>query len=183
MHGVVTVLPEPYFERVAHLWQALKLHFGVGSPKATAVPHFSYHISPEYDLAALEEVLLETAVSTPPFTVKTTGIGIFPGEKPVVYLPVTRTPELQALHSALWPRLQSVAQGSALESAYYAAANWFPHITLGHSDITTENLGPIITWLNGQSLAWEIQATNLTLLHDNGDGSPHVPLHRAELQG
>jgi 2'-5' RNA ligase len=183
MHGVVTVLAEPHYERVKQLWQELKLQFEVGSPRATAVPHFSYHISPEYALDALKQVLLETAVSTPPFTLKTTGIGIFPGEKPVVYLPVTRTPELQALHSTLWPRLQRIAQGSAPESAYYAASNWFPHITLGHSDINADNLGPIITWLNSQSLAWEIQVNNLTLLHDKGDGSPHSPLHRAELQG
>lgn len=181
MHGVVTVLMEPHYARVEQLWQGLNQRFGVGSPKATAVPHFSYHISPEYDLEALKQVLVETAVSTPPFTVKATGIGIFPGEKPVVYLPVTRTPELQALHSTLWPRLQNMAQGSTPESAYYAASNWFPHITLGHSDITRESLGPIVTWLNGQTLAWEIQVTNLTLLHDNGER--HVPLHRAELQG
>ena len=182
MHGVVTVLAEPHYERVAQLWRALKRQFGVGSSKATAVPHFSYHISPEYDLDALKQILTETAASTPPFTGKTTGIGIFPGEKPVVYIPVARTPELQALHSNLWPRLQNIAQGSAPESAYYAAANWFPHITLGHSDINADNLGPIVTWLNGQSLAWEIQVTNLTLLHDNGDGSPHIPLHQAWLQ-
>ncbi len=181
MHGVVTVLTEPHYARVEQLWQGLKQRFGVGSPKATAVPHFSYHISPEYDLEALKQVLVETAVSTPPFITKTTGIGIFPGEKPVVYLPVARTPELQTLHNILWPRLQNMAQGSAPESAYYAASNWFPHITLGHSDITRESLGPIVTWLNSQSLAWELQVTNLTLLHDNGER--HVPLHRAELQG
>ena len=57
------------------------------------------------------------------------------------------------------------------------------HITLGHSDINAGNLGPIVTWLNGQSLAWEIPVTNLTLLYDKGDGSPHISLHRAELQG
>ena len=165
---------------MAQLCHGLKQRFGVGSPKATAVPHFSYHISPEYDLEALKQVLAETAVSTPPFTGKTTGIGIFPGDEPVVYIPVARTPELQALHDILWPRLQNITQGSAPESAYYAASNWFPHITLGHSDINAGNLGPIVTWLNGQSLAWEIQVTNLTLLYDNGER--HVPLHRAELQ-
>jgi len=181
MHGVVTVLVEPYYERVEQLWQGLKQRFGVGNPKATAVPHFSYHISPEYDLDTLKQVLLETAVASPPFTTKTTGIGIFPGEAPVIYLPVARTPELQALHNVLWPRLQSIAQGNAPQSTYYATSNWFPHITLGHSDIRTDNLGPIVTWLNSQSLAWEIQVTNLTLLYDNGER--HVPLHRAELQG
>ena len=183
MHGVVTVLAEPHYERVEQLWQDLKERFGVGSPRATAVPHFSYHISPDYDLDALQQILLETAVSTSPFTVKTTGIGIFPGTEPVVYIPVARTPELQTLHNILWPRLQSIAAGSAPESAYYAASNWFPHITLGHSDITPDTLGPIVTWLNSQSLAWEIQVTNLTVLYDKGDGSPHIPLHRAELQG
>lgn len=178
MHGVVSVLAEPHHGQVEQLWGALKHEFGVGSPQATAVPHFSYHISPEYDLDALKKILGETAVSTPPFTVKTTGIGIFPGELPVIYIPVARTPALQALHSTLWPRLQAVAQESL---DYYAPANWFPHITLAHNDITPDNLGSIVAWLNGQSLAWEVQVSNLTLLHDNGER--HVPLYRAELQG
>ena len=178
MHGVVSILEEPHYGQVAQLWAELKHRFGIGNPKATAVPHFSYHIAPVYNLDALKQILQETAVSTPPFIVKTTGIGIFPGEKPVVYIPVARTPGLMALHHALWPRLEAIAQDAP---DYYAAANWFPHITLGHSDITSDNLGAIVTWLNSQPLTWEIQVTNLTLLHDNGDR--HVPLHQVQLQG
>lgn len=176
MHGIVTVLAEPHHGWVESLWQALQQRFGVGRPEATSVPHFSYHVAPEYDMARLKAVLVETAVTIPPFTVRTTGIGIFPGELPVLYLPVARSPQLQALHTALWPRLQAVAQGSL---DYYAPQNWFPHITLGHNDITPDQLGPIVTWLNGQSLAWDVQVTNLTLLHD--PGGRHVALHRTEL--
>lgn len=178
MHGVVSILEEPHHGQVVQLWEALKREFGVGQPQTTAVPHFSYHISPEYDLASLAQILRETAAATPPFTVKTSGIGIFLGEKPVVYIPVARTPTLLALHSQLWPRLDAISQNAP---DYYTPANWFPHITLGHDDITPDNLGPIVTWLNSQSLTWDIQVSNLTLLHDAG--SRHVPLHRSELQG
>ena len=177
MHGVVSVLEEPHRSQVTQVWAELKHRFGIGSQKATAVPHFSYHVASNYDLDALQHIMQETAVATPAFAVKTTGIGIFPGEQPVVYLPVARTPQLMALHSHLWPQLEAIAQDSL---DYYAAANWFPHITLGHSDITSDTLGSIVTWLNGQSLAWDVQVTNLTLLYANGDQIES--LHRVALQ-
>ncbi|WP_420641914.1 2'-5' RNA ligase family protein [Candidatus Leptofilum sp.] len=178
MHGVVSVLEEPHYSQVSQLWAELKQRFGVGSPQATAVPHFSYHVAGDYQLEKLPAILAETAAATPPFTVKATGIGIFPGELPVLYIPVARSPELQALHQTLWLKLEAIAQESI---NYYAPNIWFPHITLGHSDITSANLGPIVTWLNNQLLDWDVRATNLTLLHDNGD--LHVPLHRAMLEG
>lgn len=181
MLGVVTTLSDPHRQQILQLWQELKARFNVDHPGATCIPHFSYHISPEYDIDALKQILQETAVSTSPFTLKTTGIGIFSGENPVVYLPIGRTPQLQAVHNALWVRLPDIACGEAPESNYYNAFNWFPHVSLGQSNITTENLGAIVTWLNSQSLLWEIEVNNLILLHANGER--HVPLYRAELQG
>lgn len=176
MYSVLTVLAEPHHGWVEALWRELKQRYGVGRAEAASVPHFSYHVASEYDVEQVSAVMLETAVTTPSFTVKTTGIGIFPGDLPVLYIPIARTPELQALHTTLWPKLQAVAQGSL---DYYAPQNWFPHITLGHNDITPDQLGPIVTWLNRQPLAWEVQVTNLTLLHDTS--GQHVPLHRVEL--
>jgi 2'-5' RNA ligase len=178
MHGVVSVLEEPHLGQVHQIWAEMNRQFGVGSLEATAVPHFSYHVAPTYDLEKVKTVLLEMRATTPPLTVRTTGIGIFPGALPVLYIPIARSPELQALHTRLWPKLQAIAHDSL---DYYAPHNWFPHITLGHKDITPEQLSPIVTWLNRQSLAWAIQVTNLTLLHDNGER--HVPLHLEKLKG
>lgn len=177
MHGIVSILNEPHHEKVLELWRQMKRQFGVGRPEATAVPHFSYHIAPTYDLVAVKQILQETAVSTHPFTVQTEGLGIFTGENPVLYIPVTCNPALMALHNILWPRLQAVSQDAP---NYYAPTNWFPHITLGHGDITPENLGSIVTWLNSQSLAWSLQVDNLDVLHD--DGNRHIPIHQVKLQ-
>jgi 2'-5' RNA ligase len=178
MHGIVSILEEPHLGQVYQLWAEMKRLFGVGSPEATAVPHFSYHVAASYDLEKMKIVLGETAAITPPFTVKTSGIGIFPGDLPVLYIPVARSPALQALHTRLWPKLQAITQASL---DYYAPHNWLPHITLGHNDITPDQLGPIVTWLNRQPLVWDVPVTNLTLLHDNAER--HVPLHRAKLEG
>ncbi|VAW31845.1 hypothetical protein MNBD_CHLOROFLEXI01-4207 [hydrothermal vent metagenome] len=177
MHGIVSILNEPHHEKVLLLWRQMKQQFGVGRPEATAVPHLSYYMTPTYDLVAVKQILQETAVSIRPFTVKTEGIGIFPSEKPVIYIPVTRNPALTALHQHLWRQLANAAQ-DALD--YYTPANWFPHITLGHGDITTENLGDIVTWLNSQPLAWNLEIDNLDMLHD--DGSRHIPFHQVKLQ-
>ncbi|MCP4418720.1 MAG: 2'-5' RNA ligase family protein [Chloroflexi bacterium] len=155
----------------------MKQRFGVGSPQATGVPHITYHIAPTYDLKTLKQILQETAVSTPPFTVKTSGIAVFTSEKLVVYIPVISTQKLITLHTVLWSRLQTIAQDS---HNYFAPSNWLPHISLAHGDITPENIGAIVTWLTSQPLSWDIQVDNLTLIHDD---EQHVPFHRVPLQG
>ena len=180
MLGVVTTLAEPHREQVLQLWQELKTRFGVDHPGDFCIPHFSFHIAPDYDIEALKQILVDTAVSTPPFTLRTTGIGIFSGENPVVYLPISRTPQLQTLHSNLWARLPNIAHGEAPVSSYYNAFNWFPHVSLGQSNITAENLGPIVTWLNSQPLHWEIHVNNLTFMQ--ADGNRHISLYQAKLE-
>ena len=177
MHGIVSVLGEPHYAQVVHLWAEMKQRFDVGNPEATAVPHFSYHVATAYDLDVCNQVLLETAVSTPPFTVKATGIGIFSGEVPVVYIPIARSPSLMALHNLLTSRLEPITT-SSLE--YYAPVNWFPHITLANGNMSPKQLGEIVVWLNTLPLAWEVQVTNLTLLHD--DSSQLTALNKVFLQ-
>lgn len=174
MDGVVSVLAEPFYERVETLWREMKRRFGVGFPGATAVPHFSYHIAEQYDEAHLKQLLAETAALIAPFTVQTTGAAIFSDPRPVLYIPVARSQPLAQLHQYLWPKLEAISTDS---STYYAPSQWFPHITLGHNDITAENLGAIVTWLNEQALAWTVPVNNLSWLHDE-DGRHYLRYQR-----
>jgi 2'-5' RNA ligase len=166
LSGVVSLLDEARDQRVRALWLWLERLFGVANPHVTHFPHFSYHIAPEYDRERVTAVLKRVAGETAVFTIQTTGLAVFTGPQPVLYLPVTRSPALAALHQALWAELESASRNSV---PYYAPDAWTPHITLGHGDINERNLGPIAQWLNGQSLRWQITIDNVSVIQgENG---------------
>ena len=167
MHGVVTILDETHYERVEALWAELKREFGVGSARVVHYPHFSYHVAAGYDLDRLAAVLDSIARQTAAFTVKATGLGIFTGPEPVLYVPVVRSATLATLHKQIWTAIEPASRDSI---AYYAPDLWLPHITLGHGDIDQANLSSIVQWLNKQSLNWDVAVNNLSVIYDTGDG-------------
>ncbi|MCI0399352.1 MAG: 2'-5' RNA ligase family protein [Chloroflexi bacterium] len=165
MHGVVSLLDDTYYRLVETLWAELDRRFGLRGITVTPYPHFSYHVAGEYDLERLLPILEKRAWQTRPFTVKTGGLGLFTGPQPVLYVPVVRHAQLTALHQLLWPALEPCSAGRV---AYYAPDNWFPHVTLAHGDLTNDNLGPAVQWLNRQPLVWEFTVDNLSLIYDDG---------------
>ena len=60
----------------------------------TPEPHLTYLLMSTRRLADLKDMLQEVAATTPPFSAFTTGLGVFPGENPVIYIPVLRSNEL-----------------------------------------------------------------------------------------
>lgn len=167
MHGVVSLLDEANYAHVENLWHELERRFGVRGVFVTPYPHFSYHISADYDLAQLEKKVDEIAAETAVFPVRATGLGIFPGPQPVLYLPVVRNAALAALHRRLWQALRPVSRGA---SDYYAPAEWLPHVTLSAGDTTAAALRSIVPWLLTQDLTLEITVDNLSVIYDSGDG-------------
>lgn len=167
MHGVVSLLDAQHYQAVEALWAELAATCGLRGVYVTPFPHFSYHVAADYDLPALEAVLRDFARVQTPFRVTATGLGIFTGAAPVIYIPVVRDPTLTAFHQALWPRLEAVARGG---SAYYAPAAWMPHITLGFGDITPAHLPDVLRLLGVRSFNWDIAIDNLALIYDGGAG-------------
>jgi 2'-5' RNA ligase len=145
----------------------MRRRFGLGNPNVVHYPHFSYHIAGDYDMARLEQVLARFAAETATFTVHASGLGIFTGPEPVLYVPVARNPTLTTLHQALWPEIERAGRHA---SAYYAPDVWLPHITLGHGDITPDDFTVIVPWLNEQRFHWHITVNNLGLIYDTGTG-------------
>jgi 2'-5' RNA ligase len=165
--GVVSLLDGPHFERVEQLWQELQEQFGVGDPEAKAMPHFSYHVAEGYEVEPVVEFLAEVGAAQRPFTITATGLALFPGSEPVLYIPIVRSQELTDLHARLWSRLNTLAEQSF---AYYAPQNWFPHITLGHTDVTLEKWLPAIAWLHQQQINWTISINNFYVLANEAPG-------------
>ena len=163
MHAIVSLLDKPYYEQVKALWAELKREFGVQGVYVTPYPHFSYQIAAHYDLDKLLPRLCHFAAHHAPFTIRTSGFGLFTGTSPVLYIPVTRTAQLSSLQQILWR--QGARYGKGV-SPYYHPDQWTPHITIGFADLNSENLPHIIRYLSTRNFSWEIPIKNLALIYD-----------------
>jgi len=182
MHGLVTLLPEPFYSWVESLWGRLEENFGLNGVRITPFPHFSWNIAEAYERPQMDWAVAETALKTPVLKVQTDGIGLFPAPVPVLFIQVLRNPILDALHKQLWDRMQGI--GRAL-SPYYNAQNWQPHISLAYGDLTSEQVPAVRAWLEAQdTFRWEFEVNNIGYIHEPdgrvGELQLNMPLGIAE---
>jgi 2'-5' RNA ligase len=110
-------------------------------------------------------ILQRLAGQSSEFQVRTTGLGIFGGLQPVVFIPVVRSSELTRFHQALW---QAISQAGSGIVDYYHPDQWVPHITLAHGDLDLGNLPDVVHFLSERSFNWEILVDNIALIYDAG---------------
>jgi 2'-5' RNA ligase len=163
MHGLVSLLPQPYYEMVEQIWGDLEKRFSLSGIRVTPLPHFSWNIAEDYPPEKLEPAMREVASQLPPLRVHTGGLGIFTGPSPVIFLPVVKTPSLTRAHQIIWDRFQSVATDL---SPYYSPENWIPHISLAYQDVTSANIGVVIEYLASQVSTWEMTVDNITFIYE-----------------
>ncbi len=165
MHGIVSLLDEQHHTLVEGLWAELAVRFGLCGVYASRFPHFSYQVAAHYDLTMVEGILEHVAAREAPFSVQTTGLGIFTGAQPVLFVPVVRSLELCELHRRLWGMLSRAGKDI---NVYYHPDLWMPHITIGLGDLDKERLSDVMLLLSERSFNWTITINNLTLMHDTG---------------
>ncbi len=162
MNGVVSLLDPSATAQVHAIWAEMQAAHGIGeAARRVPWPHLSYHIAPRYDSIVLETGLRDLARETRPLEIRATGLGIFTGPTPVLYLAVTRSPALSALHARAWAACAAAAEDP---SPLYAPNVWVPHITLAHLDVTPANLPGLIADLAGRDFAWTITLSAFTAL-------------------
>jgi 2'-5' RNA ligase len=164
MYAVATLLNEPVTRQVEQLWGELRRACGLTGIQAMPIPHFSWQGALEYDRPALETVLQEIAAGAAPLRTQTSGLGVFTGPAPVIYLPLVRTAGLSRLHQRLWDGLAPFSRAS---SPYYAPPAWMPHITLAYGDVLPENIGCAIQGLAFRAYELDIEVDNLALISAN----------------
>src|SRR5262249_44708135 len=146
MNAVVSLLDEIDDRRVRGLWAELKQTFGVGRVvELVPWPHVTYAVADRYDLDRLDPALGPLAAETKALPIQPTGLGIFTGPLPVLYLAVARSPCLSAVHEAVWHAIGDV--GESYSPYYTPDGLWTPHITLAQWDISRENLPGIVALL------------------------------------
>jgi 2'-5' RNA ligase len=163
MHGLVSILPPPYFQQVESLWQELEERHGLQGIRITPLPHFSWQIAGQYDFDRLETILRSIAAHTPPFVVRTTGLGLFTGIRPVLFIPVTKNASLIKLHTEIWEQTQPAAEGL---SNYYDPEHWMPHISLAYEDFEAQNIGSLMQALTFRTYNWEMAIDNIALIYE-----------------
>ncbi len=166
MQGVVTVLDEQHYRLVESLWDEFGRRFGIADLYRTPIPHISYHVAEQYDLTLLEGALHRVAENVRAFEVRTTGLGIFTGAQPVLYIPVARSRMLDEFQRMLWERTARYGVGV---SPHYAPEHWMPHITLADGNINPSKLGELVRFLSVREFAWEIPMDNLCLISSGAE--------------
>jgi 2'-5' RNA ligase len=167
MDGIVSLLDLEHKEQVQGLWDELEHEFGLCGIFTTRFPHFSYHVAGAYDCGRLGPILARFAHGHEGFTAHATGLGIFTGPQPVLFIPVVRTPELTRLHQELWWAVAGTAAGTI---DLYHPHTWVPHITLAHGDLTAQMLPDVIRFLSGRDFTWNIRIADLVLVMAAGTG-------------
>ncbi len=93
------------------------------SIRETPYPHFSYQVAEDYHLNILDMTLAKFVTDMKPFTVTTSGLGIFTGPQPVFYISVVRTAMLTKLQEDLWTALLPASLDPV---TYYYPNSWPP---------------------------------------------------------
>jgi 2'-5' RNA ligase len=162
MHGLVSLLPEPFFAQVESTWQELERDFGLTGVLVTPFPHFSWQVVEDYGWERIADVMQEIARQTSPLRARATGLGLFTGERPVIYVPVVKNAELMRLHQLVWERTAEVSMGRL---ACYAPGAWMPHVSLACEDVHRGNVGRVMERLAGQGFDWEMVVDNIALIY------------------
>lgn len=165
VYGVVALLDEATTAKVKSIWSQLEVECGLKAINATPFPHFSFHIAQSYDLDLLDARLAEIASQTAPFSVRTTGLSIFTGLEPVVFIPLVVSQTLLSLHQRLWTETSMLGERV---SGHYRPGNWVPHITLANRDVHEEGLACVTRLYASSTFVWEIEVSQLAVICQKG---------------
>lgn len=163
MYVVASLLNPTATLRTQELWQWLEQNCGLAGIKLTPLPHFSWQAAGQYDLEGVEAALRDLAGRTKPFNARTSGLGIFTGDNPVLYAPLVKTRCLMELQEEIWQVTQAHA---AHLNAYYQTESWMPHVTLAYRDVTRENMACAMQELAFREIKMDIRVDHLALIYE-----------------
>ncbi len=165
MLAISSLIEPPVAGRINRIIKSLETRFGLDDVQATPDPHLTYQLAGVAKRRALVDVLATIAHTTPPFEARTTGLGVFPGPNPVIYIPVLRSDALNALHR----RIREATAPLCLKTDRFSAPDsWLPHISLALHDTTPHLLGDVLRYLNEQTYNLKFMVDNLTILEEKG---------------
>jgi 2'-5' RNA ligase len=166
MNGIASALDNPASNFVENLWKDLETHCGLSGYKSALFPHFSWQVTESYDQNKLREIVSEIARLSKPFIIRTTGVGLFSGETPIIFIPIVKDDFLVRFHAKLWEKLGGIAYEL---SDFYSPDKWIPHITLAYNDVNQSNLNCAMQMLAFTEINLEIHVDNLVIVDQKVD--------------
>jgi len=158
MHGVVSTFDTASDLKVRAIWHELNAQFGLTTLQEGLVPHVSWHVAEDYELAGLMQQLAEITEDIPAFDIHTNGLGVFTGKNLVLYLAIVKGAALAGLHRKIWRACESFAHGS---SSFYTEQSWIPHITLAADGLEQENLPEVLSSLAEREFTWKMRVETI----------------------
>jgi 2'-5' RNA ligase len=171
MNGIASLLDKSATIRVELLWQELEARCGLVGIKTTPFPHISWQVTDAYDLKHLEKALETFAKQSQPFSVRSTGLGVFTGDHPILFISILKDEPLMRFQSLLWEQTNRIA---IRPSPYYSPILWVPHITIAYNDVDQRNLDCAMQYLAFQNFDWEIQIDNLVFIAQTENQVPET---------
>ncbi|HWQ03884.1 MAG TPA: 2'-5' RNA ligase family protein [Longilinea sp.] len=145
----------------ARMWQKLKNECHLVPANEVSFVHLSWQGASGYQLESAQSIIHKVCTTTRTFPVKVSGIGIFTGPEPVLYLNVVKDQALMDLHNELWDKLSPFAEEL---NGYYGPSDWVPHITLAYGTLLPVDLACAVTELMYEPFSIDLVIDNLALI-------------------
>lgn len=163
MYVVASLLDPAATLQTQQLWDNLHDACGLAGIRLTPLPHFTWQAAADYDDDSLEFALQNIANNLRPFSISSSGLGIFTGDAPVLYAPLVKNRVLIDAHDLIWKALAGAGSGI---NKHYHPENWIPHVTLAYRDVTPSNLDCALSVLAFQPLVMDILVDHIAVLYD-----------------
>jgi len=161
MPGLVSLLPQPYYDQVIAFWDELEANFGLKGIRITPLPHFSWQVGEEYSDESVLNAMEAIAADTKPLEVHVKGVESFISENPVVFLKILKNPALLLLHLRIWIKFLPISKRLNM---LYSPPLWRPHISLAYQDLTREQTKDVLLFMRSKQIDWQFTVDNLTFI-------------------
>jgi 2'-5' RNA ligase len=149
-------------------WERIEHVFNIAGIALTHLPHFSWHVAQSYEFNGLDQRLNTFVKDLEPFHLHIAGAGIFSGENPVIYLPVTKTPVISGIHNSLskW-----IGDFTTTTNPNYDPEFWIPHITLSGENFNSDGICQVLSELAYIRMDIDLVIDHIAVIYRNENSS------------
>jgi hypothetical protein len=164
--GVISLVDVENDKSSRLLWKRVTEVIGKCGMKIPKYPHFSWQVAVNYQIENVVEVIQNIALTTHRFNIQVSGLGIFPGDLPILYLTIVRSSILDEIHQKVWKACSEFGKDI---SPFYSITRWIPHLTIASGQVTPFDISSAVEEMVGETWDYEIEINNLAVAFQIGD--------------
>lgn len=144
-----------------NFWDDIEKRCSASNLKKATIPHFSWQTAEDYDFNPLRGELANICSNVRPFEIHTSGLGIFTGERRILFLIIAKDRLLLDLHEMIWENTILYARQP---NKLYSPENWIPHISLNLETLDEHDFTCAVNELTLKPLSFKFRIEQLGLL-------------------